>query len=169
MQIAYAIDDTLVRGMDYYSHSVFEFITDKLGSQATVLGGGRYDYLVKQLGGPDTKSVGWASGIERLMLLMDDLPDTVPTIAMLPLGSRAESECFKLAHALRQQGLRIDFSYSGNMKKKMKNANRINAAYAIIAGDDELDNQQVLIRNMDSGEQISLAANANAIAQYLQG
>lgn len=167
--VAYKIDDTLVRGMDYYAHTVFEFVTDKLGAQATVLGGGRYDYLVKQLGGPDTKSVGWASGMERLMLLLDDIePENLP-VSMLPLGELAEQRCFTLAMQLRKLGHNIDFSYSGNMKKKMKRANKINSQFAIIVGEDELSNNQVLLRNMVSGDQVAVSFDAGAISNALKG
>lgn len=151
--IPHTLNPRLVRGLDYYTHTAFEFITDDLGAQGTVLAGGRYDGLIEQLGGPPTPGIGWASGIERLAMLLDD-PDTAPrAIAVVPLGVTAEARALPLCHQLRRAGFVVDMAYRGNMGKRMKRANKINARAAVILGEDELARHSATIRDLDSGEQ----------------
>jgi histidyl-tRNA synthetase len=129
----------LVRGLDYYRHTAFEFVTDRLGAQGTVIAGGRYDGLIEALGGPHTPAVGWAAGIERLAMMIDSPPRERPTVVVVPLGDRAEAEAQRIIVGLRREGVAADMAYRGNMKKRLSRANDSGAAYALIIGDDELD------------------------------
>ena len=157
LDIAYLQDDHLVRGLDYYCHTAFEFITTELGAQGTVIGGGRYDGLIEQLGGPPTPGVGWAAGIERLAMLLDETPPQVRPIAMVPLGNEAEARALAIAHDLRLRGLAVDTAFRGNIKKRLQRANRINARVAVILGDDELAKGVASLRDLDSGNQREVA------------
>lgn len=154
----------LVRGLDYYCHTAFEFTTDKLGSQGTVMGGGRYDGLVETMGGPAIPGVGWAAGIERLALLgeaLGSIPADVPRpIAIVPMGEAADAEALKLAHRLRKAGFSVDHGYSGNTGKRMKRAAKMAARAAIIIGDDELARGAVQLRDLDAGDQEEVPAAA---------
>jgi histidyl-tRNA synthetase len=154
--IAYRLNPRLVRGLDYYCHSAFEFVTEALGAQGTVLGGGRYDGLMKLMGGPDSPAVGWAAGVERLALLIAEPPPPPRPIAMIPLGETGEAKAAVLAHELRGAGFSIDLAYSGNMKRRMQRANKVHAAAAVILGDDELARGAAALRNLDTGEQVEV-------------
>ena len=143
----------LVRGLDYYCHTAFEFTTDALGAQSAVLAGGRYDGLVEQMGGGATSGVGWASGIERLSMLINDIPPKKRPFAIVPLGDVAEELCLKLTNRLRREGLIVDLSYRGKIKQRMKRANKLNARAAVIIGNDELDKNSAIVRDLDTGEQ----------------
>lgn len=156
MGISYEINPHLVRGIDYYTHTVFEYRTTHLGAQDAILAGGRYDHLIETMGGPATPGVGWAAGLERLSLLMKSAPVTRRPAALIPLGEAAERELLKWAHELRAQGLPIELSFGGNLSKRMKKANRANARYALIVGDDELAKGQVQLKDLDSGAQSAL-------------
>ncbi|MGB0631636.1 MAG: histidine--tRNA ligase [Alphaproteobacteria bacterium] len=151
--IAWQRNSRLVRGLDYYCHTAFEFTTDALGAQSAVLAGGRYDGLVEQMGGPSTPGVGWASGIERLSMLIGDGPARVRPIAVIPLGEAAEAIGLKLTDRLRRAGVAVDLGYRGKMKQRMKRANNIDARAAVIIGDDELEQSSATVRDLDSGEQ----------------
>lgn len=166
--IAYRLNPQLVRGLDYYTHSIFEFTTEDLGAQASVLGGGRYDGLVELLGGPPTPGVGWAGGIERLAMLMTDAPPAPRPIAMVPLGPAAESKALRLVQALRQAGFAVDLGFSGNLKKRMRRANKVGARAAVILGDNELAGNAATVRDLDSGEQelVSLDALSEHLARF---
>jgi histidyl-tRNA synthetase len=153
MGIAYTVNPRLVRGLDYYCHTAFEFTTDALGAQGTVLAGGRYDSLIQTMGGPATPGIGWAAGVERLAMLVEDVPAKARPIALIPLGEAAEALSIELANSLRRAGVPVDVAYGGNMKKRMKRANTVNASHAVILGDDELARQEAAVRNLDSGEQ----------------
>ncbi|MEC7462993.1 MAG: His/Gly/Thr/Pro-type tRNA ligase C-terminal domain-containing protein, partial [Pseudomonadota bacterium] len=137
----------------------FEFTTEALGAQSAVLAGGRYDGLVEQMGGASTPGVGWASGIERLSMLIDDIPPRRRPFAIVPLGNAAEEFCLKLTNRLRRAGLIVDLSYRGKMKQRMKRANHLNARAAIIIGDDELEQSSATVRDLDSGEQELVSLN----------
>ncbi len=168
--IPFEIDHALVRGLDYYCHTAFEFVTTDLGSQGTVLAGGRYDGLVKQMGGPPTPGIGWAAGVERLAMLMGEGRVIGPRpLAMVPTGGITELEALKLSHRLRQGGFFVDMGYSGNMGKRMKRANKINARAAVIVGEDELAQGTVAVRDLDSGEQetVALASLEETLAKFL--
>lgn len=158
--IAYKHDPLLVRGLDYYCHTAFEFVTTDLGAQGTVLAGGRYDGLVEQMGGPSTPGVGWAAGVERLAMLANDPAATARPIALVPMGEAAEKAAVPLARALRRAGLSLDVGFSGTMKKRLARANKINAQFAIILGEDELAAGQAQWRDLDAGTQVAVALDA---------
>jgi histidyl-tRNA synthetase len=157
----------LVRGLDYYRHTAFEFVTDRLGAQGTVIAGGRYDGLVEALGGPHTPAVGWAAGIERLAMMIGAPQSEKPTVMIVPLGARAEAEAQSILAGLRREGVATDMAYRGNMKKRLSKANDAGAAYALIIGDDELDRGQAQLKDLASGEQraVSLDLLAEALAK----
>ncbi|HEY7990948.1 MAG TPA: histidine--tRNA ligase [Stellaceae bacterium] len=154
--IAYRLNPRLVRGLDYYCHTAFEFVTQSLGSQGTVLGGGRYDGLMKLMGGPDTAAIGWAAGVERLALLIAEPPLPPRPVALIPLGPAGEAKAVLVAHELRGAGFIVDLGYSGNMKRRLQRANKVRAAAAVILGDDELARGAAALRNLDTGEQIEV-------------
>ncbi|SDC28084.1 histidyl-tRNA synthetase [Sphingomonas sp. YR710] len=138
----------LVRGLDYYRHTAFEFVTDRLGAQGTVLGGGRYDGLIEALGGPATPAVGWAAGIERLAMLID-LPEPESITAMIiPMGAAAEPAATDLLARLRRAGVAADMSYKGNMKKRMHKADQSGARFAVIIGDDEIARDEFALKDL---------------------
>ncbi|MGN6848197.1 MAG: histidine--tRNA ligase [Sphingomicrobium sp.] len=146
----------LVRGLDYYRHTAFEFITDQLGAQGTVLAGGRYDGLIEALGGPHTPAVGWAAGIERLAMMIDAPKPEKPDVSVIPLGSAAEGETPALLAALRYVGIASEAAYRGNLKKRMAKANSSGARLALIFGDDEIARQEVSFKDLGSGDQVSV-------------
>jgi histidyl-tRNA synthetase len=157
----------LVRGLDYYRHTAFEFVTDRLGSQGAVIAGGRYDGLIESLGGPHTPAVGWAAGIERLGMMIDAPEPERPSVIIVPLGERAELAAEGILAGLRRESVAADMAYRGNMKKRMSRANASGAKYALIIGDDELDRGEAQLKDLASGEQraVSLDLLADAIAQ----
>jgi len=167
--IAYRINPRLVRGLDYYTHTVFEFVTTDLGAQGTVLAGGRYDGLVELMGGPAMAGIGWAAGIERLAMLIDEPPPPPRPIALVPIGDQAEATALPLAEELRGAGLVVDLAYSGNLQRRMRRADRIHARAAVLFGSDELAAGTLTLRDFDSGEQTALprqqlAARLKALA-----
>jgi histidyl-tRNA synthetase len=152
------IDPLLVRGLDYYCHTVFEYTTDALGSQNAVLAGGRYDGLISDLGGPKTPGVGWAMGVDRIVLMLPEdagKPSEQP-VAIVPLGPEAEQEAMKLAEQLRLAGIAIDVGFSGNMGKRMKRADKIGAKAAVILGSEEMKKNTVQLKWLATGEQIEV-------------
>lgn len=149
-----------MRGLDYYSHTAFEFTTDALGAQGTVMGGGRYDGLITTMGGPATPGVGWAAGIERLALLLADPPPAPRPIAVVPVGAEAEREALLLTQRLRREGFLVELGYSGNVKKRMRRANAVGARYALLLGEEELAQGVASLRDLDSGEQESVSLDA---------
>jgi histidyl-tRNA synthetase len=151
--IAYRLNPRLVRGLDYYTHTAFEFVTTNLGAQGTVIGGGRYDGLVELMGGPAMPGVGWAAGIERLALLIGEPPAPLRPVALVPLGEAAERVALKLAEELRDIGLAVDLGYSGNLARRMRRADRIGARAAVLIGDNELAQGAATLRDFDSGAQ----------------
>ena len=153
LNITYKINHKLVRGLDYYNNTTFEFITDKLGSQSAILAGGRYDNLMKQMGGPDIPGIGWAAGIERLALLTTTKEDKKKNISIIPVGIENNILCINLADELRNKNISIDMGYSGNLKKRLKQANKISSDYAVIIGDEEVQNNNAIIRNLETGSQ----------------
>ena len=154
--IAYAVNPRLVRGLDYYCHTAFEFVTDRLGAQGTVLAGGRYDGLISQMGGPPTAGTGWAAGVERLAMLVDRVAAPSRPVAMVPVAPEQEAAAFALARRLRAAGLVVDMAYSGNMRRRMKRADRIRARAAVVLGEAELARDAATVRDMESGEQVEV-------------
>jgi histidyl-tRNA synthetase len=154
----------LVRGLDYYRHTAFEFVTDRLGAQGTVIAGGRYDGLIESLGGPPTPAVGWAAGIERLAMMIDRPQRERPDIVIVPLGERAGAEAQRVVAGLRREGVAADMAYRGNMKKRLSRANDSGATYALIIGDDELDRGEAQLKDLATGEQRSVSLHLLAEA-----
>jgi histidyl-tRNA synthetase len=162
--IAWERAPRLVRGLDYYRHTAFEFITDRLGAQGTVLAGGRYDGLIGSIGGPHTPAVGWAAGIERLAMMIAAPDAEKPTVIIVPLGERAEAAGQRILAHLRRAEVTADMAYRGNMKKRLSRANDAGAAYALIIGDDELERGEAQLKDLNSGEQRSVALDSVAEA-----
>lgn len=158
--IPYQLNSRLVRGLDYYTHTAFEFTSDRLGAQSAVLAGGRYDGLIETMGGPATPGIGWAAGIERLAMLVQDVAPAPRPVAVIPVGEAAAGQALKLTQALRHHGYVVELGYSGNLKKRMKRANQMQARAAVMMGEDELKAGQVTLRDLDSGEQESLALDS---------
>jgi len=156
--------ENLVRGLDYYRHTAFEFIPDEgsasadaLGSQSTVLGGGRYDGLMESLGGPATSAVGWAAGIERLAMLVGERREYGPEFVLVPIGSEAEAVCSGLIAILRRKGLHCEMAFRGNAKKRFQKANASGATAVITIGEDELRDGTLTVKHLESGEQATRA------------
>ncbi len=154
LKIKYIRNARLVRGLDYYSHTAFEFITTHLGAQGTVIGGGRYDGLIEQMGGPHTPSVGWAGGIERLAMLIDEPAPVSGSIVMVPVGEAAELAAIGIAQRLRKAGFRVEQGFSGNMKKRMAKASAMNAKVALILGESELEQHMIAVKDLATAEQM---------------
>lgn len=151
--VAWTRNPRLVRGLDYYRHTAFEFVTDRLGAQGTVLGGGRYDGLLEALGGPPTPAVGWAAGIERLAMLIDAPAAEGVRAAIVPMGAAAEALATGLLAALRRAGIAADMAYRGNMKRRMQKADASGARFAVIIGDDEIARGEATVKNLVDGTQ----------------
>ncbi len=160
--IAFEVDPALVRGLDYYTHTAFEFVTSHIGAQGTVLGGGRYDGLIAELGGPPTAGIGWAGGIERMLMLCNEPAPLPRPVVMAPLGAAAEAKALGIARALRRHGIAVEQDYRGNMKRRMQRANKLNARAVLIIGDDELARGVAQLKDLDSGEQREVALDALA-------
>jgi histidyl-tRNA synthetase len=151
--LIYRLNPRLVRGLDYYTHTAFEFVTADLGAQGTVMGGGRYDGLVEMMGGPALPGIGWAAGIERLAMLIAEPPPLPRPIAVVPIGEAAEGAALTLAELLRNNGCSVDLGYSGNVARRMRRANNVNARVAVLIGEEEIARNVVALRDLDSGEQ----------------
>ena len=152
----------IVRGLDYYNHTAFEFVTTRLGAQGTVMAGGRYDGLVEQMGGPPTPAVGWAAGIERLSMLLADAGGAPAAVAVIPVGEGAEAPAISVLRQLRQAGVRAEMAYRGNLKRRMERANRIGARAAIILGAEEAARGVVQLKQLDTGAQEEVAIESLA-------
>ena len=161
--ISYAIDTRIVRGLDYYTRTVFEFVSDALGSQSTVCGGGRYDGLIDELGGPHLPSLGFGMGLERLMLIMEAKNAKFPTpprceLYLASMGERAAQRCFAIATQLRDGGVSVECDTVGrSLKAQMKYADKIGARYVIVVGDNELESGLARLKDMESGESSEIA------------
>mgnify|MGYP001270971278 CR=1 FL=1 len=158
LNIKYEIDHLLVRGLDYYSRTVFEIQSDLLGSQSALCGGGRYDYLIEELGGKSTPAIGFAAGLERLIISLNkalSIPNNNPDIYIVSIGSKAIEYAVKLAQNLRFQNnlIVVTDTLRQSLKAQMKEANKLKAHHTIIIGDDEIDKKKLIIKNMDSGNQ----------------
>ena len=168
LSIDYCLNSRLVRGLDYYCHTAFEFTTDELGAQGTILAGGRYDGLVEQMGGTKTAGVGWAAGIERLAMLAESVPEEKRPIAIIPVAPELQTRGLAIAHDLRSRGFVIELGYRGNMSRRLKRANKLNAKASIILGPDELERGAATVRNLDTGDQeeVPLETLADHLKQY---
>jgi histidyl-tRNA synthetase len=161
LDIKYQINHCLVRGLDYYTHTAFEIKSNDLGAQATVCGGGRYDGLVKELGGPETQAVGWAIGMERLVLLLQQLeskPIATPDLYIVSRGEAAEAQGLLLAQKLRRLDFRVELDLSGSaFGKQFKRADRSSAVACLVIGDAEAENKTVNLKWLATGEQQAIA------------
>ncbi len=159
MDIKYTINPTIVRGLDYYTKTVFEFVSTSIGAQGTVLGGGRYDGLIEELGGANTPSLGFAMGLERLMLVLDEekfeYPQSPkPDLFIVAMGEKGKLKAVELASELRYEGCNVLYDLGNrSMKAQMKLANKVGAVSLIVIGDDEIENDTVTLKMMDTGEQ----------------
>ena len=158
--VAWVFDPLLVRGLDYYCHTAFEFVTNALGAQGTVLGGGRYDGLSEMLGGPRVSGVGWAAGVERLAMLVGEPVPASPKVAIVTADDTAQQAAFGLAEALRDAGIDIDLPTGGSMSKKLKKADKAGIRLVVIMGSDELAKNIVLLRDLGDGSQQELPLDA---------
>ena len=145
--VPFVEDAGIVRGLDYYNHTAFEFVTDALGAQGTVMGGGRYDGLVPQMGGPNVPGIGWAAGIERLAMLLEQPP--APVAPVVVIGAE---RAIAVAKYLRAHGVKTEIAFSGNLKAGLKFANRAAAKWAVIADPDRLQ-----VKNLEDGAQVETA------------
>lgn len=143
----------IVRGFDYYNHTTFEFVTSALGSQGTVMGGGRYDGLVEQMGGPPTPGIGWGAGVERLAMLLAGVPAAARPVAVVPMSEAQQPAALAILSRLRQAGIAAETAYRGNLKRRLERANKIDARAAILIGADELARGAVTVKNLDDGTQ----------------
>jgi histidyl-tRNA synthetase len=161
--IEYTVDPGIVRGLDYYSKTAFEFVTSHIGAQGTVCGGGRYDKLIEELGGPEVPGVGFGLGIERLLLLMESMGLEVPAadatdVMVVTLSQGADAACAEILNGLREAGVSAVSDVSGRgMKAQMKYADRIGAKYAVILGDEEVESRVATVKDLGSGEQRKVA------------
>ncbi len=171
MGIEYTVDPSIVRGLDYYTKTAFEFITNKIGAQGTVCGGGRYDHLIEEVGGPDMPGVGFGLGKERLLLLMDKCGHDfgaapAPQIFLAWIGDEAKLYALNLLHELRSMGIRADMdTRERNLKGQMKYANKLGAEYTAVIGDDEVASGEITLKNMSTSEQTKVRRGdlANAL------
>ncbi len=154
--VPYRENPRIVRGLDYYGHTAFEFVTTKLGAQGTVMGGGRYDGLVEEMGGPPTPAVGWAAGIERLAMLLEAAPEPAAPIALVPIGDAAETTAIALLQTLRHAGIRAEMAYRGNLRRRLERANRIGARAAVILGEDDIQAGVAQVKDLRTGEQLAV-------------
>jgi histidyl-tRNA synthetase len=162
LDISFVLNPRIVRGLDYYCHTVFEFTTTALGAQGAVLAGGRYDGLAEAMGGAATAGVGWAGGIERLAMLAKEAPPPARPVAVIPVGESAELSALRLAHDLRRRGISVELGFRGNLSRRMKRANKLNARAAILIGEDELKRSSATLRDLDTGTQAELPLSALA-------
>jgi len=151
--VAWTRNSRLVRGLDYYRHTAFEFVTDRLGAQGTVLAGGRYDGLIGSLGGPETPGVGWAAGVERLAMLLEEPAAERIGAVIIPMGEAAEARALGVLADLRRAGIAADMAYRGNMKRRMAKADAQGARFAVILGDNELAKGVASVKTLGAGTQ----------------
>lgn len=163
LQYKYNVNPRIVRGLDYYTKTVFEIVYNGIGSQGTVCGGGRYDGLIEECGGPSMPAVGFGMGIERLMLVLEDQNIELDTkagidIFIAALGENAGIEAFKIVFKLRKDGISADNDHMGrSLKSQMKYADKINARFTAILGDNEISSGKIILKNMSNGEQNEVA------------
>ena len=171
--IEYVLDPRIVRGLDYYTNTVFEFIVDCIGAQSTICGGGRYNGLVETLGGPPTAGLGFGSGLERLLLTMEaqgiEIPNPdVPDVFVAALGTQAEFCAEKLVSDLRGMGYAAERdTLSRSLKAQMKYADKLSARASVVIGEDEVASGKIVVKNMQNGEKTECALTASAISAVL--
>jgi histidyl-tRNA synthetase len=172
--LSYAIDPRLVRGLDYYTRTVFELVSKDLGAQDALLGGGRYDDLVEMLGGPSTPAVGFAGGMERLILVLKGRMDTSQNqmrldLFLATLGEEGRALALELAKGLRSCGVSVDLDYRGRtLRKQMAQANRLKTRYLLVLGDDEATSRKGKLKEMDTGEETEVMLTTKEIEQVIE-
>ncbi|MDN5377782.1 MAG: histidyl-tRNA synthetase [Clostridiales bacterium] len=172
MGIEYSVNPKIVRGLDYYTKTVFEFVASDIGAQSTICGGGRYDGLVEQLGGPKTPALGFAMGLERLIMTMENqgcdfIPEKKCDLYIASMGEAAAKKALSLAKELRDEGFWVEYDLMGRgLKAQMKYADKIGAAFSMVIGDNELENNGANLKNMRTGEQIPLRFDDGFIENF---
>jgi len=160
-QVAFLVEPRLVRGLDYYNRTVFEITSEALGAQNAVGGGGRFDGLMKLLGGPDLPSVGFSAGMERILQTMEGQkvsfpPPAAPTLCLIPIGEEANTKCFSLLFKLRHQNIATEMISGKKVPKALQMANDLRASFAVIIGENELSSQQIEVKNMETRQSHSI-------------
>ena len=153
LNIDFLVNQNLVRGLDYYCHTVFEFKSNDLGAQDTLIGGGRYDGLIKLLGGPDLPGVGWAGGVERILMLMDNANKYTKSSYLIIMDEEFKNYGLRIASELRKNSIKVHFDYKYNLKKSLSNASQIKSEYALIIGENEVNNNVCTIKNLKKNTQ----------------
>ncbi len=172
--IEYKVNPTIVRGLDYYTKTVFEFVSDAIGSQGTVCGGGRYDGLIEELGGQHLPSLGYAMGIERLLMVMENQGIEIPkpetcALYVAGLGEKAQIKAFEIVNQIRDFGLYAETDVVGRgLRPQMKYADKIDAQFSMVIGDNEIEEKKAKIKNMTTGEQIEIALDNNFAEKFSQ-
>ena len=171
--VEYVVNPTIVRGLDYYNRTVFEFVSNDLGAQSTVCGGGRYDGLTEQMGGKSMAGLGFGLGMERLMLVLEAQKIELPAppsceVYIASMGQNASKEAFRLVTELQRSGIvaACDLCSRG-LKAQMKYANKIGAAFTLVLGDNELEQKKAKIKNMKTGEETSISLGEAFMDDYL--
>ena len=163
MNIEYIVNPQIVRGLDYYTKTVFEFVADSIGAQGTVCGGGRYDGLIEELGGQHTPSLGFAMGLERLQLVMEaqgcEFPEpSRPDLFIVAMGDKATLKAVEIAKDMRDEGYSVVYDLNGrSLRAQMKYADKINAKYNVVIGDNEVDTKSAILKDMATGEQSDIS------------
>ena len=162
--IAFSVNHKLVRGLDYYTRTAFEILSEDLGAQNAVCGGGRYDDLIEQMGGKPTPAMGFAFGIERVVLILQSLNKKIetpsPTVLLAPIGSAQKSVCFRLLYDLREAGISCEMDFDKEtLKQHLKVANKVGASYALIFGEEEAENQELILKDLTKGTQQTVPLN----------
>ena len=155
--ITFSVNNNLVRGLDYYCHTVFEFKTSEIGSQDTIIGGGRYDGLVKTIGGPDIPGVGWASGIERIVMMLNKIDTKNPLVQVITIDEQSKSYGLNLLISLRKMKIKVRYDHRINIKKSLKHANEAKINFAIIVGESEIKNNNYTVKNLFDNTQQTLS------------
>lgn len=172
--VKYTVNPTIVRGLDYYTKTVFEFVTDCIGAQGTVCGGGRYDGLIEELGGKHLPSLGFAMGLERLLMVMDKQGIEIPDfneckLYIAAMGESANEKSFELANALRECGMEVQTDIVGRgLRAQMKYADKIGAKYSMVIGDNELEQNKATVKNMNTGKQYEISIDKDFINSFMQ-
>lgn len=172
MGLDFVLDPTIVRGLDYYTRTVFEFVTNEIGAQGTVCGGGRYDGLIEMLGGSKTPALGFAMGLERLLLVMEKqgsafIPDTQCEVYIANMGDPAQLRAVQLMQRLRAEGFYAECDLMGrSLKAQMKYADKLGAEYTIVIGDEELQGGKAQLKNMQSGEKTDISIGDDFVEQF---
>lgn len=172
--VDYIVNPTIVRGLDYYTKTVFEFVTDYIGAQGTVCGGGRYDGLMEELGGQHVPSLGFALGMERLLMLMDKQGIEIPTpdtcdLYIAGLGDYAKEKAFALVKEIRESGLSAETDVVGRgLRAQMKYADKIGAKFSMVLGDNEIEESKAKLKNMETGEQTEISLGENFAAEFFE-